>query len=340
MTAGAATFCPRCSTSMQERLFCPRCGVFTADETATVQRVTYTRRILSWFVEILLLMATIVVGWFVWFGFTERTAQTPAKRLMNVYVLDTRTLKAKLPGETWGREFVKYLITWPLSTLHALWILVDKDRQAIHDKLTHSILVYAPSGLPAALQAPVAEAGVIPLRLEIDYPARMSRLLVLVKWLLMIPHAFVVWVYAFQSLFTILPALFGGMNKQTADRALGFARYNVWLAAYGFLLCDAYPPFSTDQDESYPVRLYVDYPDSLVARDVRIRGRSNTTVLEAFVIFIPYSLAVSLTTILVIFAVFLLGRLPRPLFEFHANYMRRLYQGKWVVKEVVGALPA
>ena len=96
-----------------------------------------------------------------------------------------------------------------------------------------------------------------PANLEVEYPERLSRGLVLIKWwLLAIPHYLVVSILqggAGESgvgLVTLL-AVFGAMrrlfNRQYPrdifELVLGFNRWTIRVTAYAALMTDKYPPF-------------------------------------------------------------------------------------------------
>ncbi len=120
-----------------------------------------------------------------------------------------------------------------------------------------------------------------PARLEIDYPERLSRGLVLVKWwLLAIPQYIVVAIlvggssgflwwddsYWVPGLITVLVLIAAVALLFTAryprgifDFVLGLNRWAFRVAAYGGLMTDRYPPFRLDQGESdigAPLRLF------------------------------------------------------------------------------------
>ena len=96
-----------------------------------------------------------------------------------------------------------------------------------------------------------------PANLEVEYPERLSRGLVLIKWwLLAIPHYMVVGILQGGTgspgpgLVTLL-ALFGAVGllfngRYPADifeLVLGFNRWTIRVAAYAALMTDEYPPF-------------------------------------------------------------------------------------------------
>jgi hypothetical protein len=128
----------------------------------------------------------------------------------------------------------------------------------------------------------LADVPGYPAHLSVDYPERLSRGLVLVKWwLLAIPHYLIVSVFVggglwlssgggtdsswddswgvaggLVSLLVLVAAivlLFTGRYPQPLyDFVLGLDRW-VWrVTAYAFLLTDAYPPFRLDQGGTDP----------------------------------------------------------------------------------------
>jgi uncharacterized protein DUF4389 len=113
-----------------------------------------------------------------------------------------------------------------------------------------------------------------PADLEVDYPERLSRGLVLIKWwLLAIPHYLILFAffaggwrtfmlnqneavgaYFFPPLIAILIVvalvgllLTGRYPKGLYDFVIGVNRWGIRVRAYGSLLRDEYPPFRLDQ---------------------------------------------------------------------------------------------
>ncbi len=93
------------------------------------------------------------------------------------------------------------------------------------------------------------------VHLEIDYPnveTDLNRWLPLVKWLLAIPHYFVLFFLSIAAFFAVILAWFailvtGQYPKGLFDFVVGVGRWHLRVAAYAFLLVtDDYPPFSLD----------------------------------------------------------------------------------------------
>jgi uncharacterized RDD family membrane protein YckC len=144
----------------RQSLFCDSCRLYLRDETAAVERVTYNRRFWgSYLLEGLLITVTLFVGWLIWLWFTSKTGQSPAKRLLNLYVLKIDTGRGIGRGDTWIREVLVKIVAInaigfviPFASLiDAVWIFFDKNRQTLHDKLLSQVVVYAPAGLPEGM---------------------------------------------------------------------------------------------------------------------------------------------------------------------------------------------
>ena len=110
-----------------------------------------------------------------------------------------------------------------------------------------------------------------PARLQVEYPQRLSRGLVLVKWwLLAIPHYLVVGLFVGGTyaaghvagglvgilvlIAAILVAFTGSYPEPVFDFVLGMNRWVLRVAAYAALMTDRYPPFQLDLGGSDPGR--------------------------------------------------------------------------------------
>jgi hypothetical protein len=178
-------------------------------------------------------------------------------------------------------------------------------------------------GTPVTAATPTAAFPPFPLIYEVEYPEKLSRLLIFVKWLLVIPQLLVVYalgqvsgLIAFLAFFCIL------FTKRYPhglfNLVVGFNRWSANVTAYFSLLRDEYPPFSTDTGR-YPVRYDVDYPESL----------SRWLIWVKWFLVFPHYLALFILTIVALpvfliawFAILFTGRFPRRLFNYIVGVTR------------------
>lgn len=90
-----------------------------------------------------------------------------------------------------------------------------------------------------------------PADLTVDYPERLKRAAVLVKWLLATPQVLLCWsmepLLQVLCLIAALTLLFTGTIPQTTlDLLMGMVRWRYRVAAYVSLMRDEYPPFRMD----------------------------------------------------------------------------------------------
>jgi hypothetical protein len=116
--------------------------------------------------------------------------------------------------------------------------------------------------------APEDRGGPPPVLAAVADRASQRRLTILVRIILLIPHFIVLYCLALAaSVVAFLgwwAALFTGRLPQWAGEFLsGLLRWAARVFAYGFLLTDAYPPFTLDDIPTYPVRLAFPAPQRL-----------------------------------------------------------------------------
>ena len=155
-----------------------------------------------------------------------------------------------------------------------------------------------------------------PVAFDVAYPESPNRWLILVRWLLALPHylvlsllgilASLVWVVAF---FTILIAR--SYPDALYRFMVGVSRWSVNVTAY-VLFLDRYPPFSMEEGAYEGVTFAVERPDF-----------NRWLVLVKWLLVIPHAIVLGLLAVIAQVAVvplalgvLVLGRYPRPLFDF------------------------
>lgn len=163
-----------------------------------------------------------------------------------------------------------------------------------------------------------------PVGVEIDYPERLSRLLIFVKWLLAIPHYIILILYIVALWFVAIIAFFailftGNIPRGIWEFILGYTRWSLRVSAYVGLLRDEYPPFTNEYVSEHPVRVTCDYPDRLSRGLIFIKW---LIVIPHWIILIFYGLAAFIVTIIAWFAILITGSYPKGLFDFVVGYAR------------------
>jgi hypothetical protein len=95
---------------------------------------------------------------------------------------------------------------------------------------------------------PFSGTAPYPVQFDLAYPERLSRLLIFVKWLLIIPSVIVYLLVAIVAsiamyLGWIATLFIGRFPRGLFDFLVGSQRWSSRIAVYMFLLTDAYPPF-------------------------------------------------------------------------------------------------
>ena len=160
---------------------------------------------------------------------------------------------------------------------------------------------------------------------DVAYPDRLSRLLIFVKWLLVIPHAVIlaflsiaVAVVSFIAWFAIL--FTGKYPRGLWDFSMMTLRWTARVQAYAGLMRDEYPPFG---DEAYPIRFASIYPEEL----------SRWKIFVKWLLIIPHLFVVYLLNILwsivsfiAWFAILFTGNYPHSLFDVAVGCNRWSYR--------------
>lgn len=150
---------------------------------------------------------------------------------------------------------------------------------------------------------------------DVRYPNRLSRLLIFVKWLLIIPHAIILYfmmialgVVTFIAWWAIL---FTGRYPQGMWMfSMSVLSWSARVSAYYTLMRDEYPPFG---NEPYPVRFEMIYPGRQSRLLIFVRW---LMVIPHLVVLAVLGFAAGLALFMAWWAILFTGRFPRSLFDF------------------------
>ena len=149
-TAGASPRggCSNCGeVNRGKSLFCQACAQFLIGDKG-VKVAGLGRRVGAFFLDIVLILVTLIIGYIIWWLFTLRHGQTPGKQLLGIRVVRTDGTPSRW-GWTFIREFViKGVVVGILDSVlvvagivDLLWAFWDKDRQTLHDKIMKTVVV-------------------------------------------------------------------------------------------------------------------------------------------------------------------------------------------------------
>jgi hypothetical protein len=169
-----------------------------------------------------------------------------------------------------------------------------------------------------------------PLRYDVEYPGKHSRLLNglwPIKLILAVPHLLILYALGAVASLMILISFFAILftkkyPKGLFDFVVNVYRWNANVGAYLGMLRDEYPPFSWEPGK-YPVTYEVDYPDEL--------GRFAP--LYKWLLAIPNIIVLYLVVIVAIllwvvawFAIVITGKMPQGIFNFLTGVSRWSYR--------------
>jgi hypothetical protein len=181
---------------------------------------------------------------------------------------------------------------------------------------------------PAPAAPPPDHPADYPAVFDVEYPERLSRWKIFVKWLLAIPHFIIVSLLLTVNSVLVLIAFFAILftNKWPRglfDFSVQIQRWTANVIVYAITLQrDEYPPFSGDRDQ-YPVTLDVEYREDLSRWMIFVKW---LLVLPHVFVLMFVLLAAYVVIFIAFFAILFTGRYPRGMFDFVTG------TGRWVTR--------
>jgi hypothetical protein len=159
------------------------------------------------------------------------------------------------------------------------------------------------------------------LQYDVAYPEHLSRGLIFIKWLLIIPHWIIIYFLGIAVGVTTFIAwwaiLFTGRYPMGLwNFALMVQRWTARVMAYLYLQRDEYPPFG---DEDYPVLYHLDYPERLSRWKIFVKW---LLVIPHIIVLYILFLAAGVSLFIAWWAILFTGRFPRGLFNFVVGVTR------------------
>lgn len=139
--------CPACDDYPGVGAFCSACGVLASHPTSGDYAAPYLRRLVGELLDLLIFLLLPI--WLYWMWFTSREGQSPAKSLLDLYVI-AESGQPITPQRMWVRELlikrlllglIGYLFTLLGPIINAGWILLNPDRQCVHDRMVGTLVV-------------------------------------------------------------------------------------------------------------------------------------------------------------------------------------------------------
>ncbi len=185
---------------------------------------------------------------------------------------------------------------------------------------------------PSVAAAPEVDYPVV---LDIERQDQYSRFMPLVKWLLAIPHFFVLFFVYIGVFFAWIGAFFavlitGKYPSGIFNFMVGSLRWTYRVNNYVLLMTDRYPPFSLDDDPEYPVHFGIEYPE-----DGRV---SRWRPLFAWLVALPYLFVAAMLSylqyailIIAFFAILFTAQFPEGMFNINLIIQRWMARGSGYV---------
>jgi hypothetical protein len=167
-------------------------------------------------------------------------------------------------------------------------------------------------------------AAAYPVRFDVEYPERLSRWKIFLKWLFAIPQFIIVYLLQIVGGVMVLIAFFAILFTKKWPRGMfdfmvQIQRWTANTIIYAVTLQrDEYPPFSGDAGQ-YPVQLEIDYDENLSRWMIFVKW---LLVIPHLIVLTFLLLAAYVVVFIAFFAILFTGRYPRGMFDFVTGVAR------------------
>lgn len=162
----ATITCPSCGQPAGDGRFCRMCHHGLLAGQTELMLASIGQRIGTYFLDVLISIFTLIIGWLIWLAIVAPKGQTPGMSLLKVRCVDEAGVTVSA-GTMWLRQlvyaglvyFLANLVIGVASLVGYCWAFWDKDRQTLHDKMARTFVVDgAPETAPViSPAAPMAQ---------------------------------------------------------------------------------------------------------------------------------------------------------------------------------------
>jgi hypothetical protein len=171
--------------------------------------------------------------------------------------------------------------------------------------------------------SPAPAAPEYPVRFDVEYPERLSRWKIFLKWLFAIPHFIILYLLGIVLSVMVFIAFFAILftkkwPRGMFDFAVQIQRWTSNVKSYVLLERDEYPPFSGDTGE-YPLAYEVDYNVDLSRWMIFVKW---LLAIPHYIVLVFLAIAAYVVVIIAFFAILFTGHYPRGMFDFNVGVFR------------------
>lgn len=136
--------CPSCGREWGQGIACQFCDQVEGFPPG-VRLSSSAKRFGAHVLDSVLMVVTLFIGWLIWQLIVASRGQSPAKQMLGMRVVKLRTATRA----TWGTMFLREVVLKPLIGIGLgwffglvyFWLLWDKNRQELWDKMISTVVV-------------------------------------------------------------------------------------------------------------------------------------------------------------------------------------------------------
>lgn len=156
--------CPACNREWGLGIACQFCDQVEGLPVG-INLSSVGKRFGAHLLDSLLMLVTVYVGWLVWAAIVFSRGQTPAKQILGMRTVDLR----RGTKASWGKMFLREVIAKSIIGVLSIftigivlfWLVWDKSKQELWDKVVGTIVVDDQNGALSAGQRPSLGSPII-----------------------------------------------------------------------------------------------------------------------------------------------------------------------------------